>query len=105
MQKPSQNRQKIGQSWQKEAKRSKIAKRSKKEQKYTGKKWPYFHQSVYSLCTVHRAVNVPFVRDAQPVVVRGGEVFAAAATVAQYIAHAAGAAVGFVGVVHHLESG
>ena len=50
-------------------------------------------------------MNVPFVRDAQPVVVRGGEVFAAAATVAQYIAHAAGAAVGFVGVVHHLESG
>ena len=38
-------------------------------------------------------MNVPFVRDAQPVVVRGGKVFAAAATVAQYIAHAASAAV------------
>ena len=38
-------------------------------------------------------MNVPFVRDAQPVVVRGGEVLAAATTVAQYIAHAPGAAV------------
>ena len=38
-------------------------------------------------------MNVPFVRDAQPVVVRGGEVLATATTVAQYIAHAPGAAV------------
>ena len=41
-------------------------------------------------------MNVPFVRDAQPVVVRGGKVFATAAAVAQYIAHAASAAVGVV---------
>jgi hypothetical protein len=99
LQKHSQNRQKIGQSWQKGAKRS------KKEQKNGEKVAIFSSVCVLSVYWTHRAVHVPFVRDAQPVVVRGGEVFATAATVAQYIAHAAGAAVGFVGVVHHLESG
>jgi hypothetical protein len=103
LQKPSQNRQKIGQSWQKGAKRSKKEQKGAKEH---GEKVAIFSSvCVLFVYWTRRAVHVPFVRDAQPVVVRGGEVFATAATVAQYIAHAAGAAVGFVGVVHHLESG
>jgi hypothetical protein len=80
-----------------------MAKRNKKEQKgakrskRTRGKSGHIFISRCTLCVlVHKGgecMNVPFVRDAQPVVVRGGEVLATATTVAQYIAHAPGAAV------------